>query len=201
MKPSIIQGYETSSFGRLIPVLRDTGIIKTDGLHFNATHGMSKSREYKTWFRMKSRCYDVTCQDYPDYGGRGITVCDDWINSFESFFEYMGKSPGKTHSIDRINNQGNYEPGNVRWATQTQQARNKRTNRLIKYMGESKTMAEWCEILNLPLKRTTLRFYRGHPLEIVFKDKELPKRNQRKKLQLGTKEQPADTKNNNTHLQ
>lgn len=81
--------------------------------------------EYRTWCAMKARCFRKTSQDYKDYGGRGITVCDAWRNDFEQFFRDMGPRP-KGCSIGRINNDGNYEPGNCRWETMTQQHRNMR---------------------------------------------------------------------------
>lgn len=89
------------------------------------THGMSRSPEYKSWCGMKERCYNKNNKKYKDYGCRGIIVCNRWHN-FENFFEDMGKKPSKNHSIDRIDNDGNYEPNNCRWATSLQQARNKR---------------------------------------------------------------------------
>lgn len=85
------------------------------------------SVEYRTWVGMKRRCSDPKFKDYRYYGGRGIRVCEDWLHSFEAFFAYVGKKPSRAHSIDRYpNNDGNYEPGNVRWATPSQQARNQR---------------------------------------------------------------------------
>ena len=93
--------------------------------------GVIRSREYSAWSHIKTRCYDVDYPKYCDYGGRGIMVCDRWLESFESFFEDVGPSPSEKHSIDRWpNNDGNYEPGNCRWATKGQQARNRRTSRL-----------------------------------------------------------------------
>jgi len=79
---------------------------------------------------MKQRCLDPECLIYPNYGGRGISIHAPWIISFESFFEHMGPRPSKKHSIDRIDNDGNYEPGNVRWATTKQQRRNTRRSKL-----------------------------------------------------------------------
>lgn len=109
------------------------GYTKSCGCHRNDNkrrHGhhtnTGKTGEYNSWCGMKQRCYNPGATQYKDYGGRGITVCERWRDSFENFLLDVGPSPGPGYSIDRINNDGNYEPGNVRWATAKEQAVNRR---------------------------------------------------------------------------
>ena len=108
----------------------------------NTTHGECGSVEYRAWAQLKSRCLYKSNKRYEDYGGRGITVCERWLNSFENFFEDMGVRP-EGLTLDRIENDGNYEPGNCRWADSETQGSNKRNSRLITYGGETLTHAQW----------------------------------------------------------
>jgi len=110
---------------------------------------------------MIQRCHSPKNKSYQRYGARGISVCQEWRDSFEAFSDYMGPRPiGLT--IDRKNSVGNYEPGNVRWATYTEQARNTRRNHLHTINGETKCLAEWCEILNEPWTTVKKRVAAGH---------------------------------------
>jgi hypothetical protein len=108
----------------------------------NRTHGMTGTSEYKSWLKMRERCCDKYSINYCNYGGRGITVCDQWVNSFEVFYRDMGPKPGSEYSIERRDNDGNYEPGNCYWATPTEQGNNKRNNVFYNYQGEQLTSAE-----------------------------------------------------------
>lgn len=100
------------------------------------------SKEFVAWVGIKQRCN----KHFPNYGARGINICTRWRESFESFLSDMGKSPSPKHSIERIDNDGNYEPENCRWVTQKEQARNRRSNRLLTRNGKTATLAEWAEL-------------------------------------------------------
>lgn len=113
------------------------------------THGMCYSAEYGIWCGMIKRCYSQNHKHFSRYGGRGIKVFPDWIRSFSSFYECLGNRPSKLHTLDRINNDGDYEPGNVRWATGTEQSRNRSSNKLFTYNGETKCLTEWAELFGI----------------------------------------------------
>jgi hypothetical protein len=97
----------------------------------NFKHGLRKTPEYEIWRAMKQRCLNPKHKSWKNYGGRGIKICDRWLNSVENFFEDMGKRPNSDYSIDRINNDGNYEPSNCKWATPTEQNNNRRIYKKI----------------------------------------------------------------------
>jgi hypothetical protein len=133
------------------------------------THGLTKSREYVIWLRMKDRCYKVSHPRYKDWGGRGITVCDKWVESFENFYADMGKRPSKKHELDRINNDLGYYKENCRWATKKQQSNNRRSNIVVEYNGETKTLKEWCEHINISYQLVYRRYkLYGWPIEKAF---------------------------------
>lgn len=113
------------------------------------THGMSKRKEYKAWRHIKERCLNPNSKEYSDYGGRGITICERWKNSFENFYEDMGDCPGSIYSIDRIDVDKGYVPGNCRWADFTTQMRNKRNTIWITHNGETRPLTEWAEIIRI----------------------------------------------------
>jgi len=90
------------------------------------THGMTKRPEYLAWMNAKSRCNNPKNKAWSYYGGRGISMCEEWVDDFLSFYEHVGPKPSPEHSLDRIDNDGNYEPGNLRWATKKEQSANRR---------------------------------------------------------------------------
>jgi hypothetical protein len=111
-----------------------------------STHRMSKTRLYWVWVAAKRRCHSQRDKSWPIYGGRGISVCAEWMSDFTAFYDWAlanGYKNGLT--IERINNDGNYEPRNCRWATPTEQANNKRTNRLLTAFGETKPTSLWAQ--------------------------------------------------------
>lgn len=111
---------------------------------YQLTHGLSKTVEYKTWKSMRGRCNNVNSPDYPRYGGRGIKVCDRW-NVFQNFIDDIGMKPSKNHTLDRKDNNGNYDPLNCKWATRKEQANNTRRNRKITVNGITKNICEIAE--------------------------------------------------------
>lgn len=97
------------------------------------THNLFHTPEWNVWHGMRQRCFNPAHESYKHYGGRGITVCDRWDNSMAAFAEDIGPRPSMQHSLDRINNDGNYEPGNCRWATKSEQRRNQRPRQKVKH--------------------------------------------------------------------
>lgn len=113
------------------------------------THHQSRTTEYEIWSGIKKRCCNPKSRAYPNYGGRGITICERWQHSFVNFLADVGLRPSSQHTIDRIDNDGHYEPDNVRWANKFQQANNTRSNHRLTFRGETLTIAEWGRRLNL----------------------------------------------------
>lgn len=130
----------------------------------NKTHGMGYTPTYNVWQHMKKRCYNPNSDSYHNYGGRGIRICERWLNSFENFLEDMGECP-EGYSIDRIDNSGHYTPDNCRWATRSEQSRNKRNNTLITYKGETLCIAEWAERLGVRHSTISTRYRKGWTIE------------------------------------
>ncbi len=127
-------------------------------------HGLCRSRTYNCWLSMRIRCTDSRARNFRRYGGRGIRVCERWTASFEAFLEDMGECPSNDHSLDRIDNDGHYEPGNVRWATRSQQARNTRTNRFVEFEGERVCLSDLDDRFGFRRGTVSQRLGRGDDL-------------------------------------
>jgi len=131
-----------------------------------SSHKMTRSREYNIWIRMKQRTTNPKYPEYNYYGGRGITMCPEWASSFEAFITDMGRSPTSDHSVDRIDVDGPYSPGNCRWATPLEQGEHRRDNLYISFNGETLHLAAWARKLkiNYGTLRSRLQVY-GWPVE------------------------------------
>ncbi len=127
------------------------------------THGMTGSVIYNIWKKMKERCNNPKANRYAIYGERGITVCERWL-VFENFYADMGDKP-EGCSLDRIDNDGNYEPSNCRWATRVEQANNRSTNRIIEFNGEKKTVSQWAKEFDLPVSTIVYRLNSGWSID------------------------------------
>ena len=149
---------------------RSCGCYKLDRTsEVRRIHGRANRNDptYRAWTHLRGRCLTLTDRDYAEYGGRGITVCERWA-SFENFVADMGERPSPRHSIERINNSGNYEPGNCRWATAQEQANNRRSNVFIEYQGQRRTIMEWSRVIGINRRTISARLAWGWPLERVF---------------------------------
>ncbi len=129
--------------------------------HGEATKAV-KTVEYTTWCTMKYRCLNPRSQRWHRYGGRGITVCDAWINSYETFLADVGRRPSCHHSLDRIDNDGGYFPGNVKWSTAKQQNQNKPGLRKLTFEGNTFCIAEWARLLDIPENTIRGRLNKGY---------------------------------------
>jgi hypothetical protein len=133
----------------------------------SATHGMTNTPEFNTWQGIKQRCYWPRYSQFHRYGGRGITVCDRWLGKggFENFLTDMGKRPTRFHQLDRVNNDGNYEPGNCRWATPKEQADNRSTTVMLVAFGRKQAVGKWSKEFGIPSFTVINRIKSGWPVE------------------------------------
>jgi hypothetical protein len=127
---------------------KSCGCIKKSG-DIHRTHGMTGSPEYMAWHRMKKRCADPSHPDFYLYGARGISVCREWISSFEHFYKDMGVRPSNKHSIERLDVNGNYEPENCIWATNYVQSRNRRNSVYYEHDGVRMCQTDWAKKLGI----------------------------------------------------
>lgn len=131
----------------------------------NRTHGYSGTPTYRAWQDMIQRCHNPARPGYATYGARGIVVCQRWRDSFEAFLEDMGEVPSPSRSIDREDNDGNYEPGNCRWATRQEQSRNTTRNINLTHNGETACLAEWADRLGMSYGTLHSRLLTGWSVE------------------------------------
>lgn len=127
-------------------------------------HGLCGTPTYRSWVAMKARCNNPNTKSYKDYGGRGIKVCDRWANSFVAFLEDMGERP-EGETLDRIDLNGDYEPGNCRWLPRANQTRNTRRNKRITFRQETKTISEWAAEFGINPINLNRRLRRGWSVE------------------------------------
>lgn len=159
-RPNLITGHTTSCGCYAAELMA--------GNRYRETHNESRTRLYHIWQSMKQRCYDETLENYNNYGGRGIRVCDEWMEytNFSMWAKANGYNENLT--IDRIDVDGNYEPNNCRWVTMKEQNRNKTVTRYIELEGVKKSVGEWSELLDIPISTIINRLNRGcEPSEVL----------------------------------
>lgn len=144
-----------------------------------ATSGGKRTPIYRIWSGIKERCESPTCKGFQAYGGRGIKLCERW-DKFENFLADMGPRPSHNHSIDRKDNDGNYEPGNCRWATDTEQSRNRSCTVNLSISGRVQCVSAWATELNMSRATLDWRLKHGFPIEKIltnqkFRRQALPK--------------------------
>lgn len=150
--------------------IRSCGCLKTEAQIARSTkHGMYNSATYHSWANMIQRCTNSNHKDFKDYGARGIEVCEKW-KKFEGFLDDMGERPDGT-TIDRKENNGNYDVRNCRWANLETQSKNKRTTRRIEFSGVTKTLSEWADSLGISSSALHYRLTK-YPINVVLADKE-----------------------------
>jgi hypothetical protein len=127
-------------------------------------HGARGTTEYRIWVGIKTRCFNKLAPEYPRYGGRDIAMHKAWMSDFTQFLNDVGTRPTGLHTLDRIDNNGNYEPNNVRWATRKEQANNMRTNLLITHKGKTQTLSQWADETGVAYETLRWRHKHGKPL-------------------------------------
>lgn len=157
----------------LCGAIKSCGCIKRKQDEVNLTknhrHKMSGTRIYSEWQGMKGRCYNKGNARYADWGGRGIEVCEQWRNSFESFYTWAMANGYQDHlTIDRIDNNGNYCPENCRWVGQQEQCRNRRSNINLTIGNSTRTLMEWCEIFQVDYTNVNARYHRNKNATIDY---------------------------------
>lgn len=146
-------------------------LVKEKTINRNYLHGKSKTRIHRIWSSMKQRCYYKEKSNYKDYGGRGISICEEWMD-FQRFYDWSVKNGyDDSLSIDRIDVNGNYEPLNCRWATKSQQANNTRSSCFIEYNNKKQTIAEWSKETGIAKSVIRYRLHKGYDVKQIFNKK------------------------------
>lgn len=143
-------------------------IVARSSSEHNGTHRMSHTKIHRVWRLMKSRCGNPNDKSWPNYGGRGIKVCERWLHSFEKFYADMGDIPFDGAQIDRVDNDGHYEPGNCRWSTAKENSNNRRSTKKIVFRGETHSVLEWSHIIGIHASLLYGRLSRGWSVEDAF---------------------------------
>lgn len=154
--------------------VKSCGCLRRDvSTNRHLTHGLSHHPLFRVWWSMLERCYSESNKSFCDYGGRGIFVCDEWKDDFKTFYDWaIGNGYKDGLSIDRIDNDGNYEPSNCRWVEKITQNNNKRNNKFITYHGKTQSVAEWSRELNIPYRTLLSRINSyGWSIEKAFETK------------------------------
>lgn len=149
------------------------GMSKSCGCN-RVKHGRADTSLYIIWSRMKERCLNPNHIHFHNYGGRGITVCEKWLHDFQAFSDDVGTRPSPRHQIDRIDNEGNYEPGNVKWSTIKEQANNKRGCVTLTHNGQTKNIMQWAESMGMLPSTIYYRHHRGWPVEKILANETIP---------------------------
>lgn len=149
--------------------IRSCGCLRKDFPN-STIHGKEGTRIYNIWMSMKQRCNNPNNPDYNNYGGRGITINPTWYN-FESFYADMRDPPSPQHSLNRIDNNGNYEPNNCKWSTQTEQQNNRRDTIYLTYNGKTLSLSDWARKLNVHAATLRQRYYRKWPIGEILQER------------------------------
>lgn len=144
-------------------------------------HGLTNHPLYRTWSNAKSRCSDVNAQSYKDYGGRGITVCDEWKDDFQAFYDWaMVNGYKKGLTLERIDNNKGYAPENCKWATMKEQSNNRRNSRYLEFMGKKRTISQWADAIGISGDALYHRLKLGWSIERALTSPKLKQINNKK---------------------
>ena len=165
------QKKEVAASSLIAGVVTSCGCIRRETTsHLNKSHGKSKTRLYRIWGAMKTRCYNENFWEFQNYGGRGIKLCDEWENNFEAFEKWaLNNGYSDELTIDRIDNSKGYEPSNCRWIPKEAQSKNRRYTIYITAFGDTLTAAQWAEKTGIPYSTIVYRYHRGLPPEEILK--------------------------------